>query len=121
MRRAGSIGSSPDAVHARAIPVAASRIDRQLAGRCARQGDPGCAEPYAALGDELLAHSLPRLISRLLVALAPRHRPLPRGLGAWLVRRAQRRLARRHEAARRVLQRLDDVVTRQLAISGPGE
>ena len=31
-----------------------ARIDRQLAGRCARQGDPGAWRQYLALDDELL-------------------------------------------------------------------
>jgi preprotein translocase subunit SecA len=30
------------------------RIDRQLAGRCARQGDPGHAQFFVSLGDELI-------------------------------------------------------------------
>src|SRR5437763_3272101 len=32
----------------------ARRIDRQLAGRCGRQGDPGTAQFFLALDDELL-------------------------------------------------------------------
>jgi preprotein translocase subunit SecA len=32
----------------------AKRIDRQLAGRCGRQGDPGTAQFFLSLGDELL-------------------------------------------------------------------
>ena len=31
-----------------------ARIDRQLAGRCGRQGDPGTFRQYLALDDELL-------------------------------------------------------------------
>ncbi len=43
-----------------------SRIDRQLFGRCARQGDPGSAVPFTSLEDELLTRNLPRPILRLL-------------------------------------------------------
>jgi preprotein translocase subunit SecA len=31
-----------------------ARIDRQLAGRCGRQGDPGSVQQYLALDDEIL-------------------------------------------------------------------
>jgi preprotein translocase subunit SecA len=42
------------------------RIDRQLIGRCARQGDPGSTRSFAALDDDLLA----RFGSKSLKALA---------------------------------------------------
>ena len=35
-----------------------SRIDRQLFGRCARQGDPGTASSYASFEDELLVQNI---------------------------------------------------------------
>ncbi len=36
-----------------------SRVDRQLYGRCARQGQPGVVEPLASWSDEVLRHHLP--------------------------------------------------------------
>ena len=38
---------------------AASRIDRQLIGRCARQGEPGSAEMMLAVDSAKLAHWVP--------------------------------------------------------------
>jgi len=38
------------------------RIDRQLIGRCARQGDPGTYEYVLNLNDELLTKQLSRLV-----------------------------------------------------------
>ena len=40
-------------------PHEAGRIDRQLAGRCGRQGDPGQIRSHVALNDELIARHAP--------------------------------------------------------------
>ena len=58
------------------------RIDRQLIGRGARQGDPGSAERIASLDDPLLARHLPRPLRRLLQAGGPGRMQAP--LPAWL-------------------------------------
>jgi len=36
----------------------AARIDRQLYGRCGRQGDPGAYRQYLALDDEIIRNGL---------------------------------------------------------------
>ncbi|MEA3361942.1 MAG: hypothetical protein U9Q61_01505 [Thermodesulfobacteriota bacterium] len=41
------------------------RIDRQLAGRCARQGDPGSVRTYTSLDDAVLRNNLPHPILKL--------------------------------------------------------
>jgi preprotein translocase subunit SecA len=45
-----------------------SRIDRQLAGRCARQGDPGSFQQFLALDDELLQRAFGEAAAARLVA-----------------------------------------------------
>jgi preprotein translocase subunit SecA len=39
------------------------RIDRQLVGRAARQGDPGSAQAFVSLEDELVLRHTPRMSS----------------------------------------------------------
>ena len=80
----------------------AARIDRQLIGRCARQGDPGSYRCFLALDDELLASGFgPRRAKRL----AQRGRHAPQLSNAWeqTFRKAQRIVERRHARARRAL------------------
>jgi preprotein translocase subunit SecA len=77
-----------------------ARIDRQLVGRCARQGDPGSFQFFLSLEDELLRTLEPRELRRL----QSRARPGPDGVLAsrWLsvFRSAQRRLERLHAKQR---------------------
>ncbi len=40
-------------------PATSYRVDRQLFGRAARQGDPGSAQMFAAADDELLVSATP--------------------------------------------------------------
>ena len=46
-------------------PNGSTRIDRQLVGRAARQGDPGSAQFFVSPEDELLATYAPKLGKRI--------------------------------------------------------
>ena len=78
------------------------RIDRQLIGRCGRQGDPGAYRQFLSLDDEILqlgfgakrAKSLEKRGAKLTGPLAG-YEPL--------FRRAQRRVERRHFRDRKVM------------------
>ncbi len=98
-----------------------ARIDRQLHGRCARQGDPGSTETILSLEDPLLRRYLPAVLRAGLPTLWPDAQRLP----AWLVRLLiawpqRREEARQRRLRARLLQR-DRQVRKWLAIGGAGE
>ena len=92
------------------------RIDRQLFGRCARQGDLGSCQAILAIEEDLVASFLPIAAARL----RPLHR-LPHWLGRLVFAAAQWRAERAHSRARRDLLDLDDYLGDILAFSGRGE
>jgi len=84
------------------------RIDRQLAGRCARQGEPGHVETVLSLEDTLIVDSgvlLPYLCHA-------------KWYRRWLFYRAQRLMERRFGRARRDLMNWDQQLGSSLAFSG---
>jgi preprotein translocase subunit SecA len=52
------------------------RVDRQLFGRSARQGDPGSAQAFMSLEDDLFQRYLPRSVIKWLSKTAQQNRPL---------------------------------------------
>ncbi|TMJ24709.1 MAG: hypothetical protein E6G95_17625 [Alphaproteobacteria bacterium] len=95
----------------------AGRIDRQLEGRCARQGEPGGVEAMLSLEDAILEFS-GRRIARWLARLPAE---FARPLAARLLRHAQRSAERIHSTVRRELLRVDRKMGTLLAFSGGGE
>ncbi len=80
----------------------AQRIDRQLIGRCGRQGDPGTYRQFLALDDEILLVGLgPKKAERLKRLGVEATGPL-KGLEPVFYK-AQRRVERRHFRDRKVL------------------
>jgi len=96
----------------------AGRIDRQLFGRSARQGDPGSAQAMVSLADELVVRYAPRLSASL-------RRRYGQGAGEisspWVRRvfdMAQRRAERLALRQRKAVLRADDWLDESLGFAG---
>ena len=87
------------------------RIDRQLRGRCARQGDPGASQFFISLEDDLLRlFGNSGYIAKLLEkSVAEGEVPLP----SWVIENAQKRVEQQHYSIRKRLLQYDDVLNRQ--------
>jgi len=93
------------------------RIDRQLRGRCSRQGDPGSSQFYISLEDPLMRLFGSQRISGIMQRLGMKegevmeHRWLNRS-----VETAQRRVEQQHYAIRKRTLEYDDVMNKQRSI-----
>jgi preprotein translocase subunit SecA len=85
-----------------------ARIDRQLVGRCGRQGDPGTWRQYAAFDDDILTMGYgPGRAKRIAARLAGRVARQNGGASSRLLglfKKAQRLVEARHARQRRVLE-----------------
>ena len=121
--RGTDIKLSKDVAEAGGLCVIASerhdarRIDRQLFGRCGRQGDPGECQAIVSLDDDLVRGVFGRLLDPIRTADGKVPPWLGRALFGW----AQRMMQRRQSEIRRRLLYSDDNLQDLLAFSGRGE
>jgi preprotein translocase subunit SecA len=93
------------------------RIDRQLCGRCSRQGDPGSVRTYASLEDELVLQYGPKQFLKLLLQTISRNRPESNRLVEHLLSLAQHKAQRQAFRQRQIVMQTDDWLTDALSFA----
>lgn len=90
------------------------RIDRQLRGRCARQGDPGSSKFYVSFEDSLLRlFASPRMTGILQKFRPPEGEPISAGILNKSIETAQKRVEQRNYTVRKHTLEYDDVMNKQ--------
>jgi preprotein translocase subunit SecA len=79
-----------------------ARIDRQLVGRCGRQGDPGSARQFMSLDDDVIRNGFGPEAAEKAKSLGEAGSVNPQSYATYL-RRAQQKVERRHLRDRMVL------------------
>ena len=97
------------------------RIDRQLAGRCARQGDPGYFEPILSVEDSMMSIVAAPIRSALSKTMSGLGGERAGRLGSLAIRMAQSHAQRAHSRVRRALLKADQQMGKTLAFSGSHE
>ncbi|HEY4330581.1 MAG TPA: hypothetical protein VGN88_12655 [Phycisphaerae bacterium] len=94
------------------------RVDRQLFGRAARQGDPGGAQAFVSLEDELVARNAPKMtpLARLFSGKSAQYLRNP--LLRTLFKRAQAKAQRTALAQRKGVLSTDDWLDESLGFAG---
>jgi len=92
----------------------ARRIDNQLRGRCARQGDPGSSRFYLSLEDDLMRIFANDRVQRILELVGMTEDvDIQSGMVSRSIRRAQKRVEARNFDIRKNLLEYDEVMDKQ--------
>lgn len=90
------------------------RIDRQLRGRCGRQGDPGTSQFYVSFEDSLLRlFASPRLTAVIQRFRPPEGEPISASMLNKSIETAQKRIEQRNYTIRKHTLEYDDVMNKQ--------
>jgi preprotein translocase subunit SecA len=99
----------------------AHRVDRQLFGRCGRQGDQGTCEAIVSLEDQLITDHAGRFWPWFVRKACCRGHRVTRWTGRLLFRMAQKRAERLHASIRRSVLKSDEQLDSTLAFAGRSE
>ena len=94
------------------------RIDRQLFGRCSRQGDKGSAQAYMSADDELIRRFVPAVLRRQLAVAVKSGIPGGALLAHQAVLQAQRAAQRMAFRQRRNVLKMDTWLEEALSFTG---
>ena len=90
------------------------RTDRQLRGRCARQGDPGTSKFYVSFEDQLMRlFTSPKLTAFLQRFRPPEGEPISAKVLNRSIETAQKRIEQRNYSIRKHTLQYDDVMNKQ--------
>jgi len=96
----------------------AERIDRQLAGRGARQGDPGSVSEILSLEDQMIRKMSGSILREFIGSVSQSKIKLPHWAGYFIQRHCQKKLSRGHYRQRMQLIKIDTQRQRTLAFTG---
>jgi preprotein translocase subunit SecA len=96
------------------------RVDRQLFGRSARQGDPGSAQAFVSAEDELVRRYVPKPIQLNLQKALAYSLPGRQTVGETAFNLAQRKAQRLAFRQRKSVLRMDDWLEEALSFTGAG-
>jgi preprotein translocase subunit SecA len=95
------------------------RVDRQLFGRSARQGDPGSAQAFISADDELLRRYLPKVIQRNVKKNLERRWSGSGRVATTALALAQRKAQRLAFRQRKTVLKTDEWLEDSLSFAGP--
>jgi preprotein translocase subunit SecA len=95
-----------------------SRIDRQLFGRCARQGDPGSTQAFMCIEDELIQRFLPAPVCRWLSSAVEKELPGTQGAAQHSLSYAQKAAQRLAFRQRSGVLKMDTWLADALSFTG---
>lgn len=98
-----------------------ARIDRQLQGRCARQGDPGHTQAMLSLEDAVLDGQHERWAGAMMLRALTRDVQAHQRLACWWLDYAQARTERKLARDRRKMVAADEQLEQSLSFSGQGD
>lgn len=98
--------------------MVSKRVDRQLAGRAGRQGDPGSAQIMVSMEDDLLLHTYASRTLRRRGRGLESGGLISHGVAAYLTSRAQRINENKGRKQREAVMHMDKWLDEALAFSG---